>query len=226
MNFIPYDQVKPLAEGYSRNLIPTFPLYVNGRQTALLVLGEAPGKQEDKTGEPFVGWSGQLLRTAYIDYWELQDHADVFLSNAVRCRPPGNRTPKPKEIKAHADMLAHDIAELQSVYSEVFVLCAGAVACQALGMAKTLTAAFKNQGVVLPFAVGKVRAFCTFHPASLADRGKKRRHGPTRARTDKGPALEAHLSLLKRALSGEDPSPEPVQSNTCSWLIAPELPND
>jgi uracil-DNA glycosylase family 4 len=222
MNFAPGSHVleEPLAEGYSRRVVPTFPLHVNGRQTALLVLGEAPGRQEDETGEPFVGWSGQLLRTAYIDYWKLQDHADVFLSNAVRSRPPGNRTPKPKEIKAHADMLVHDVTELQSAYSEVFVLCAGAVACQALGMAKTLTAAFKSQGGTLPFAAGHVRAYATFHPASLADRGKnKRRRGPRRARTDKGPALESHLSLLQRALSGQDPVQEPAAA--CEWLTAP-----
>ncbi len=223
MNFAPaYYVIDPLAEGYSHRVISTFPLHVNGRQTALLVLGEAPGKDEDKSGEPFVGWSGQLLRNVYIDYWKLQDYADVFLSNAVRSRPPGNRTPKPKEIKAHADMLVHDVTELQSAYSEVFVLCAGAVACQALGMAKTLTAAFKSQGGTLPFAASHVRAFATFHPASLADRGKnKRRRGPRRARTDKGPALEAHLSLLQRALSGQDPVVEPVQPDKRSWLIAP-----
>ncbi len=223
MNFAPaYYVIDPLAEGYSQRVIPTFPLHVNERQTALLVLGEAPGKDEDKTGEPFVGWCGQLLRNVYIDYWKLQDHADVFLSNAVRSRPPGNRTPKPKEIKAHADMLVHDVTELQSAYSEVFVLCAGAVACQALGMAKTLTAAFKSQGCTMPFAASHVRAYATFHPASLADRGKnKRRRGPRRARTDKGPALEAHLSLLQRALSGQDPVLEPVQSDERSWLTAP-----
>ncbi len=226
MNFAPGSHIleEPLAEGYSRRVVPTFPLHVNGRQTALLVLGEAPGRQEDETGEPFVGWSGQLLRNVYIGYWKLQDHADVFLSNAVRSRPPGNRTPKPKEIKAHADMLVHDVTELQSAYSEVFVLCAGAVACQALGMAKTLTAAFKCQGCTMPFAAGRVRAYATFHPASLADRGKnKRRRGPRRARTDKGPALEAHLSLLQRALSGQDPVPKPVDQIDSCWLVAPDV---
>jgi uracil-DNA glycosylase family 4 len=237
MNFAPADYVAdPLAEGYSRRVVPTFPLHVNGRQTALLVLGEAPGKDEDKSGEPFVGWSGQLLRTAYIDYWKLQEHADVFLSNAVRSRPPGNRTPKPKEIKAHAHMLHHDLAELRSAYAEVFVLCAGATACQALGMSKTLRAAFKSQGATIRWshvvhgdgttdlaASGHVRAFATFHPASLRDRERKgRRRGPARARTDKGPALEAHLSLLKRALSGQDPAPEPVQSTDRPWLVAPD----
>lgn len=226
MNFAPADYVAdPLAEGYSRRVIPTFPLHVNGRLTALLVLGEAPGELEDEEGEPFIGKSGDLLRNVYIDYWKFQDHADVFLSNAVRSRPPGNRTPKPKEIKAHADMLTHDIAELQSAYSEVFVLCAGAVACQALGMAKTLTAAFKRQGCILPFASGHVRAFATFHPASLLHRDKKqRRRGPLRARTDKGPALQAHLSLLQRALSGQDPAPKAAASTDQHWLVAPPPP--
>jgi uracil-DNA glycosylase family 4 len=237
MNFAPAGCTEePLAEGYSRRVVPTFSLHVNGRQTALLVLGEAPGKDEDKAGEPFVGWSGQLLRSAYIDYWKLQDHADVFLSNAVRCRPPGNRTPKPKEIKAHAHMLHHDLAKLNAAYPQVFVLCVGATACRALGLSDTLRDAFKCQGGAVRWshvvhgegttdlaASGSVRAYATFHPASLRDRERKgRRRGPSRARTDKAPALEAHLSLLKRALSGQDPVLEPeYKDGNRHWIIAP-----
>lgn len=197
------DTLKPLADGYSVRFVPTTPMHVNGRDTALLIVGEAPGAEEDKQLAPFVGKSGQLLRTAYVDYWKLADHADVYLTNAVRCRPPSNRTPRPAEIKKHREFLEHDIANLQSNYSQVFVLCTGATACKSMGI-KSLAAGFKQQGGTLD---NGVRFFCTYHPAFvLRDRSV-------------GTALQSHLACLHRALSGgERPEPE---GNGRHWMIAP-----
>lgn len=61
----------------------------------LLLLGEAPGAQEDATGEPFVGRSGQLLDTLLAQAGG--SRADVAVLNTVKCRPPGNRPPRPVE---------------------------------------------------------------------------------------------------------------------------------
>jgi uracil-DNA glycosylase family 4 len=66
-------------------------------QSPLLIVGEAPGQDEDLEGEPFVGRSGQLLRkllkAAGINY------KDVYITNTVKCRPPANRTPNVDEVK-------------------------------------------------------------------------------------------------------------------------------
>lgn len=64
----------------------------------IMILGEAPGSNEDLQGKPFVGKAGQLL-TEILKKVGI-DRKDVFISNIVKCRPPGNRDPLPEEIKA------------------------------------------------------------------------------------------------------------------------------
>jgi uracil-DNA glycosylase len=69
----------------------------------VLLVGEGPGAREDATGRPFVGPAGQLLRELLAAIgWT---RADVFVTNVVKCRPPGNRDPEPAEIAACAEYL-------------------------------------------------------------------------------------------------------------------------
>jgi DNA polymerase len=73
----------------------------------LMVIGEAPGEEEDLSGRPFVGRAGQLLDRvlASVDI----DRADVYVTNMVKFRPPGNRNPKPEEIAASVPLLLEQI---------------------------------------------------------------------------------------------------------------------
>jgi DNA polymerase len=64
----------------------------------LMIIGEGPGQHEDEQGRPFVGRSGQLLSTL-LERVGL-DRSAVYISNVVKCRPPGNRDPRPAEIDA------------------------------------------------------------------------------------------------------------------------------
>jgi len=196
---------EPLALGYSKRVVPMFALYRMERDAALLVVGEAPGADEDRLSEPFVGKSGRLLRGAYIDHWRFQDHADVYLTNAVRCRPPDNRTPRPAEIKKHRPFLEADIRELSGQYGSVCVLCVGATACKAFGM-KSLSAAFKQQGAEVLFGTVKVRFFATWHPAFVL-------RDPS-----VGTSLESHLACLMRHLRGSAQQPAVTSKN--DWLVA------
>jgi uracil-DNA glycosylase family 4 len=83
----------PLARGRTR----TVPGEGNPLSDVLLV-GEGPGQREDATGRPFVGPAGQLLTELLASIgWE---RGDVFITNVVKCRPPGNRDPEPDEIAA------------------------------------------------------------------------------------------------------------------------------
>lgn len=68
-------------------------------QADVMIIGEGPGQQEDETGLPFVGKSGQLLEKILASV-QLDSEKDIFIANMVKCRPPGNRTPNPKEIEA------------------------------------------------------------------------------------------------------------------------------
>lgn len=99
-------------------------VYGGGNHQALIMLiGEGPGAQEDATGKPFVGASGQLL-TKILASVGLDRERDVYLTNVVKCRAPGNRTPTTAEIVACRPYLDEQIA----LIDPKIVLLAGAAA--------------------------------------------------------------------------------------------------
>lgn len=123
----------------------------------LVVIGEGPGADEDAQGKPFVGRAGQLL-TKMLESVHLS-RDDVYISNAVMCRPPGNRNPEPDELAACAPFLA---AKLAVILPKV-VLSLGSVATQAL--LKTRDPIGRLRGRVHPY--GGTVLIPTFHPAFL-----------------------------------------------------------
>ena len=78
---------------------------------SIMFVGEGPGEQEDLSGRPFVGVSGQLL-TRELEKIGIQRSA-VFITNIVKCRPPGNRVPAPEEVEACHDYLMAQIALIE-----------------------------------------------------------------------------------------------------------------
>ena len=74
----------------------------------IMFIGEGPGREEDEQGRPFVGAAGRLLTTLLRTIG--LDRRDVFITNIVKCRPPGNRDPLPEEIEACRDYLVGQIA--------------------------------------------------------------------------------------------------------------------
>jgi uracil-DNA glycosylase len=92
----------------------------------VLIVGEAPGAEEDKTGRPFVGPAGK-----YLDSWLKPialDRANCFIANTVKCRPPENREPRPEEMEACAPYLDRQIAILRPRV----ILCLGRIAAHRL----------------------------------------------------------------------------------------------
>lgn len=84
---------------------------VGNRNSRLLIIGEAPGKDEDLQGEPFVGRAGQLLN-AMLAAIGLQ-REQIYIANVLKCRPPNNRDPRPEEAQACAPWLEQQIALIQ-----------------------------------------------------------------------------------------------------------------
>lgn len=131
--------------------------------TRWLVVGEAPGEQEDRQGHPFVGRSGQLL-DAMLAAVGMSRETDVFITNVIKCRPPGNRNPKPEEIAACSPYLMRQIALLKP--ERILVL--GRFAAQTLlgtdatiGSLRGRVHALKtDEGVEIPVIV-------SYHPAYL-----------------------------------------------------------
>lgn len=123
----------------------------------LVVIGEGPGADEDAQGKPFVGRAGQLL-TKMLESVQLS-RDEVYICNAVKCRPPSNRNPEPDELAACAPFLAAQLAVIQPKV----VLALGSVATQAL--LRTKEPIGKLRGRVHPY--GAAVLIPTFHPAFL-----------------------------------------------------------
>ena len=84
---------------------------VGDRQAELMLIGEAPGQDEDRQGEPFVGRAGRLLNHMLAAVG--LERGQVYIANIVKCRPPNNRNPKPEEAAACQAFLARQIALVQ-----------------------------------------------------------------------------------------------------------------
>ena len=123
----------------------------------LVFVGEAPGAEEDRQGLPFVGPAGQLL-TKMIEAIGLK-REEVFIANVLKCRPPGNRTPKPEEIKNCEPYLVKQLGLIQPN-----LICAlGTFAAQTL--LKTATPISSLRGKIHDYH--GIPVLCTFHPAYL-----------------------------------------------------------
>ena len=81
----------------------------------LLIIGEAPGAQEDLEGEPYVGKSGKLLDDLLIEAG-IDFQKDVYFCNVIKCRPPNNRKPTKKEINIHKPWLLQQIKIVDPKY--------------------------------------------------------------------------------------------------------------
>jgi DNA polymerase len=125
----------------------------------LVVIGEGPGADEDAQGKPFVGRAGQLLTRMLEARGVGFSRDEVYICNAVKCRPPGNRNPEADELAACAPFLAAQLAVIQPKV----VLALGSVAAQAL--LRTKEPIGKLRGRVHPF--GNAVLVPTFHPAFL-----------------------------------------------------------
>ena len=123
----------------------------------LCFFGEAPGADEDRLGEPFVGRAGKLL-TKIIEACELK-REDVYILNVLKCRPPGNRAPLPQEAENCYPFLQK---QLEIIRPE-FLCCLGASAAKALldtkvAIGKLRGKFYNHQGI---------RVLVTYHPAYL-----------------------------------------------------------
>jgi uracil-DNA glycosylase family 4 len=130
-------------------------------QARLMLVGEAPGRDEDLEGAPFVGRAGQLLdkMLAAIGL----GGEEVYITNVVYWRPPGNRTPTPQEVQACQPFLQRQI---ELVAPEILVLLGGAAAKQVLGTDQGI---MKLRGKWKEYQAGGrvIRTLATLHPAFL-----------------------------------------------------------
>ena len=130
--------------------------------TRWLVVGEAPGEQEDRQGHPFVGRSGQLL-DAMLAAVGMSRDTDVFITNVIKCRPPGNRNPKPEEIASCSPYLMRQIALLKP--ERILVL--GRFAAQTLLGTDATIGSLRGRVHQLKTDDGEIPLIVSYHPAYL-----------------------------------------------------------
>ena len=132
---------------------------VGDRTADWLVVGEAPGADEDRRGEPFVGRAGQLLNSMLRAVGLAREQ--VFIANVLKCRPPSNRDPLPEEVRCCLPYLHRQIALLKPR----IILCVGRIAAQNLLGVDTPLGQLRGRVHALdPFGIPVV---VTYHPAYL-----------------------------------------------------------
>jgi len=141
---------------------------VGDMRAELLVIGEAPGAEEDRQGEPFVGRAGQLLNSMLRAMGYPRE--TVYIANVLKCRPPGNRDPKPEEAASCRPYLQRQLELLQPR----LILAVGRIAAQ--NLLETDTPISRLRGQVHHFGAAATPLIVTYHPAYLLrSPGEKRR---------------------------------------------------
>lgn len=139
---------------------------VGNPQARLCFLGEAPGADEDRLGEPFVGPAGQLLNKILAACSLSRE--DIYILNVLKCRPTGNRNPTPEE----AQNCRHFLDRQLQLINPDFICCLGAIAAQ--NLLGTTSAIGRLRGKVHDYR--GIQVICTYHPAYLLRTPAAKKH--------------------------------------------------
>jgi len=132
---------------------------VGNTRAEWLIIGEAPGAEEDRQGEPFVGRAGQLLNAMLLAIGLPRE--TVFIANILKCRPPANRDPKPEEVSRCLPFLSNQIALLKPK----IILAVGRIAAQ--NLLATDAPLARLRGKLHTFGEAATPLVITYHPAYL-----------------------------------------------------------
>ncbi len=132
-----------------------------------LVIGEAPGADEDRQGEPFVGRAGRLLNSMLLAIGLPREQ--VFIANILKCRPPNNRDPKSEEVIACESYLRQQIALIKPK----IILAVGRIAAQ--NLLKLETPIGKMRGQRYQYPDSELPVIVTYHPAYLLRSPREKR---------------------------------------------------
>ena len=195
---IPLDEIRaqvegcrkcPLADGRTQTVFG-----VGNPEARVMIIGEAPGKNEDLQGEPFVGAAGKYLNELLAVAGLVRE--DVFIANVLKCRPPGNRDPRPEEI----ELCTPYLREQTRTIDPEFLVTLGNFSTKFI--LKTDIGITRLHGTVQ--RAGKFKVFPIFHPAAALYDGSKRE------------ALENDFATLGELLRASEASYSPVNERFLS----------
>ena len=172
------DELKTIIaefDGISLKKTATNLVFCDGNPNAkIMLVGEAPGADEDRQGKPFVGVSGQLLDKIFacigLSRGEEDTLKSVYISNVLNWRPPGNRTPSPAEIEVSLPFIERHI---QLVKPEILIFCGGVSAKALLGSGDSISRLRKTwhdympQNADIAENIKPIPSIATYHPAYL-----------------------------------------------------------
>lgn len=130
---------------------------VGDPNTKIVFIGEAPGADEDRKGEPFVGRAGQLLND--IIRASRLKREEIYICNVLKCRPPENRTPADEEC---ANCREYLLAQLKVIDPD-YIVCWGAVATRAIVNSNLSMGKLRGKW----YEFGRAKVLCTYHPSYL-----------------------------------------------------------
>jgi DNA polymerase len=140
---------------------------VGAPKAPLMIVGEAPGKDEDEQGEPFVGRSGKLLDQVIEEELGVTRER-LYIGNTLKCRPPGNRDPQPDELAAcrpwldtQLDLIAPKVVITLGNYATKLLLLGDRGAKEGITKLRGKAYPWRNDAVLVP----------TFHPSAVLRSG-------------------------------------------------------
>jgi uracil-DNA glycosylase family 4 len=178
--------------------IPTSRLFFDGeecdyevrRDKAIVFVGQGPGHNEDVAGRGWVGYAGGLLQK-FVALSGMREYADVYVTNATRCKPPQKSVPTDGQVNVCRKHLEKDLDLLRPHYKEIVLVGCGSKAAKSIGRHRSLGSAVRRQGV--PGVWPDCSCFYTNNPAILH---------PSRS-PSLVKSVEDHFRLIIRYLKGE-----------------------
>jgi uracil-DNA glycosylase family 4 len=152
-----------LCQGRTKVVAPSGDL-----ASPIVFVGEAPGEKEDLSGKPFVGRAGKMLDRLLEE--EGINRERIMITNTVKCRPPGNRRPRPDEVLTCRPYLEDDLRGKQ------LIVCMGRTACESLLNNKVVMKDCANQVFTIALGRERIDLVPTYHP-SAALRNLEAREG-------------------------------------------------
>ncbi|NCB49730.1 MAG: uracil-DNA glycosylase [Alphaproteobacteria bacterium] len=128
----------------------------------VMFIGEAPGEEEDRQGIPFIGASGQLLNKM-LDFIGLSRQKNMYISNIIPWRPPGNRNPTPNEVELCLPFIKRHIELL----NPKCIVCIGGVAAKSLLQTTEIVSKLRGNWHTLSLNGKEYPLFCIYHPSYL-----------------------------------------------------------
>jgi DNA polymerase len=166
-----YHSVKSCANCTLANLRKNFVFGAGNASGPVMIIGEAPGEEEDLQGLPFVGAAGQLL-TKMLEAINLDRKKDVFITNVLKCRPPGNRDPETVEAQGCRAILIRQI----EIIAPKAILLLGRIAAhqllqttESLGTMRTAAHAYNGIPVIVTYHPAALLRYKQYKPAAWED---------------------------------------------------------